>query len=119
MPKAPLRLAEEYLLVLADLLLMYSDCSIFHIHCASSSECVTFFVTCLVLPTLCSKEHKTPRLCIKAFMCTYNGLSVGGYHSVCGGKILLYLDIDMNEESIALFKSELRQILFKFLMQMT
>ena len=97
--KAPLHFAQKYLHLLAELLLIYSDSSIFHISYASSSECCAFFLTCLVLPTLCSQEHKTRSLGIKAFMCTYNGLSAGRYHLVRGHKILLYLDIDMNEES--------------------
>ena len=99
MSKAQLWFAQKYLHVPTELLLMYSESSVFHIPCASSSVCCTFFLTCLVLPTLCSQEHKTPSLGIKALMCTYNGPSSSRYHLVCGYKTLLYVDIDMNEES--------------------
>jgi hypothetical protein len=99
MSHAQLRFAQKYIHVPAELLLIYSDSRIFHIPCTSNSEYCTFFLTCLVLPTLFSQEHETPSLGIKAFMCTYNGLSSSRYHLACGNKILLHLDIDMNEDA--------------------
>jgi hypothetical protein len=85
------RFAEKYLHVLAELLLMYSECDTFPTSCASRSECITLFLTCVVLRTLCFQEHKTPSLCIKAFMCACNKLSPSRYNLVCASKILLFL----------------------------
>jgi hypothetical protein len=50
--------------------------------------CAAFFLKCFILRTLCFQHRKARRLCIKAFICTYNRPPGNTYHLICFNKML-------------------------------